>query len=160
MHSCKASVWCLVEFSHTFQSSFLVKRESGRIQLSKDPYNLMNKNSFKYSGLANAKSADIRQYENKGIVLSTKLPKAATSPVGLGQEQHGNLLTGWVQVKNVRKVICSRDFERNFKKVANCVSKTVGGYYRPDLEKPALARWTKYHRALKKTKAMKVCCAR
>ncbi|EKX47990.1 large subunit ribosomal protein L28e, cytoplasmic [Guillardia theta CCMP2712] len=119
-------------------SSFLVKRESGRIQLSKDPFNLMNKNSFKYSGLANGKSADIRQYENKGIVLTTKLTKAATSPA-----------------KSVRKVVCSRDFERNFKKVANCVSKTVGGYYRPDLEKSALARWTKYHRALKKTKAMK-----
>ena len=35
------------------QSSFLVKRESGRIQFSAEKYNLTSQNAFKYQGIAN-----------------------------------------------------------------------------------------------------------
>ena len=41
--------------------------------------------------------------------------------------------------------------------MAKAVKNTVGGYYRPDLVKSALARWTKYHRSLLVIKAKKVC---
>merc|ERR1712134_63205 len=50
-------------------SSFLVKRNF--LELSSEPGNLMNKNSFKFSGLANAEAVDIQDNE-KGITFSTK----------------------------------------------------------------------------------------
>ena len=43
------------------QSSFLVKRESGRIQFSSEKYNLTSQNAFKYQGIANDKAVDISQ---------------------------------------------------------------------------------------------------
>merc|ERR1712110_1340502 len=43
-------------------SSFLVKRNF--LELSSEPGNLMNKNSFKYSGLANAEAVDIQNKKN------------------------------------------------------------------------------------------------
>jgi hypothetical protein len=72
------------------QSSFLVKRESGRIQFSAEKYNLTAKNAFKYQGIANGKAVDISQYyadtdkekkNPKGITLSTKSPKGINAPV-------------------------------------------------------------------------------
>jgi hypothetical protein len=70
------------------QSSFLVKRESGRVQFSAEKYNLMAKNSFKYQGIANDKAVDIAQYYTdkekknpKGITLSTKSAKGINAPV-------------------------------------------------------------------------------
>merc|ERR1712070_129902 len=53
-------------------SSFLVKRNF--LELSSEPGNLMNKNSFKYSGLANAEAVDIQDNE-KGITFSRKIMK-------------------------------------------------------------------------------------
>ena len=72
------------------QSSFLVKRESGRVQFSAEKYNLMSQNSFKYQGIANEKAVDIAQYYTdkekknpKGITLSTKSAKGINAPVAL-----------------------------------------------------------------------------
>ena len=62
------------------QNAFLVKKESGRIQFSKEAYNLTNQNSFKYSGIANSKAADISGADH-GIVLGIKSQKGKTSPV-------------------------------------------------------------------------------
>merc|ERR1711883_37890 len=58
-------------------SSFLVKRNF--LELSSEPGNLMNKNSFKYSGLANAEAVDIQDNE-KGITCSRKNKKNANQP--------------------------------------------------------------------------------
>merc|ERR1711890_167304 len=58
-------------------SSFLVKRNF--LELSSEPGNLMNKNSFKYSGLANAEVVDI-QDDEKGITFSRKNKKNANQP--------------------------------------------------------------------------------
>ena len=72
------------------QSSFLVKRESGRIQFSMEKYNLTAKNSFKYQGIANGKAVDIAQYyaetdkekkSPKGNTLTTKSKKGINAPV-------------------------------------------------------------------------------
>ena len=74
--------WCCL------QSSFLVKRESGRVQFSAEKYNLMSQNSFKYQGIANDKAVDIAQYYTdkekknpKGITLTTKSAKGINAPV-------------------------------------------------------------------------------
>jgi hypothetical protein len=83
------------------QSSFLVKRESGRIQFSAEKYNLMAKNSFKFQGIANGKAVDIQQYYDnkkpKGIVLSTKSSKGINKPVCLflarAKNTHPHLFT-------------------------------------------------------------------
>merc|ERR1711939_299622 len=56
-------------------SSFLVKRNG--LQLSSEPGNLMNKNSFKFSGIANLETVDVADNE-KGITFSRK-NKANTS---------------------------------------------------------------------------------
>ena len=41
------------------QNAFLIKQGSGRIQLSREKGNLLNKNSFRCSGLANSKARHI-----------------------------------------------------------------------------------------------------
>merc|ERR1712094_102803 len=100
-------------------SSFLVKRF---LELSSEPGNLMNKNSFKYSGLANAEAVDIQDNE-KGITFSRKNKKNANQP----------------KRNNV-----SVDLKKDFRKVAKTImKKTEGCNYRKDLKKPALARWYK-----------------
>merc|ERR1712127_779853 len=77
-------VWMLTRGN----SSFLVKRESGRVQFSAEKYNLTAQNSFKYQGIANDKAVDIAQYYTdkekknpKGITLSTKSAKGVNAPV-------------------------------------------------------------------------------
>ena len=62
------------------QNAFMVKKDHGRIQFSKEPYNLTNLNSFKFSGICNTKAADIQGVEN-GIVLGLKSQKGKNSPV-------------------------------------------------------------------------------
>lgn len=53
------------------QNAFLVKRESGRIQMSTSPFNLTNMHSFKDCGISNGKAADISPVEN-GVMLTIK----------------------------------------------------------------------------------------
>merc|ERR1719409_2099808 len=97
-------------------SSFLVKRESGRIQYSAD-------------GKAKKNAT--------GISLSTKSAKGMSCPSKLDNT-----------------TVCAKDFKRDFRRVAKCVKAHVSKT-RSDLVKPALARWTKYHRALKRSAAKK-----
>lgn len=59
-------------------------------------------------------------------------------------------------VKTDKTTKLAKDFTRDFRRVSKAVKNTVGGLYRPDLVKPALARWTKYHRSLLVIKAKKV----
>jgi hypothetical protein len=82
------------------QSSFLVKRESGRIQFSTEKYNLTSSNSFKAQGISNPKAIDISQHyaeadkekkNPKGVTVSFKsgtldkkgdwVPKSVNNPV-------------------------------------------------------------------------------
>merc|ERR1712205_98338 len=117
-------------------SSFLVKRESGRIQFSAEKYNLTAKNAFKYQGIANGKAVDISQYY-ADTDKEKKNPKGITAPSKLS-----------------KTTVCAKDFKRDFRRVAKCIKAHVSRD-RPDLVKPALARWTKYHRALKRAASKK-----
>merc|ERR1712054_394016 len=111
-------------------SSFLVKRNM--LQLSSEPGNLMNKNSFKYSGLANLETVDIQDNE-KGITFSRKNKKNAHQP---------------------KRNVVSTDLKKDFRKVAKTIkNKTEGAHYRMDLSKPALARWYKIWKSQQKAKA-------
>ena len=68
-HSTAFSRWMVMRM----QSSFLVKRESGRIQFSSEKYNLTSQNSFKYQGIANDKAVDISQVRTAS---PSSLPRA------------------------------------------------------------------------------------
>merc|ERR1712094_96773 len=58
-------------------SSFLVKRNG--LQMSAEPNNLMGKNSFTFSGIANANAVGITE-EAKGITFSKKNSKRQRQP--------------------------------------------------------------------------------
>ncbi|KAF1822662.1 ribosomal protein L28e [Dissoconium aciculare CBS 342.82] len=62
------------------QNAFLVKRKgAGGVQFSRDPLNLLNKHSRKYSGYANSQAIGV-QADSNTIALTTKLPKQASRP--------------------------------------------------------------------------------
>ena len=109
-------------------SSFLVKRNG--IQFSREPGNLTGLNSYKYNGLANNKTVSVEAAPGTtktGAVIRKKNNKKANKPAKLHVDT---------------KVI------GGFRRVAAKISKeTAGSHYRPDLEKAALARWTKIHRS-------------
>merc|ERR1712080_7148 len=109
-------LWALTKKNN----AFLVKRNG--LQLSSEPGNVMNKNSFKYSGLANHESVDV-QDNTKGISFSKKNSKNRSQP-------QRNLVTV--------------DLKKGFRQVAQSIKrKTEGANYRKGLSGPALARWYK-----------------
>ena len=67
-----ALVWQLIKNNN----AFLVKRErsnrSGAVQFSKESGNLLNVNSFKYSGIANSKAIGI-DTSDKTITMTLKV---------------------------------------------------------------------------------------
>lgn len=95
-------------------SSFMVKRNG--IILSREPGNLMNKHSFKYSGLAPAKTISI-QSGNKGIVVSTKTKQS------LKPAKSQNSSTIYKPARSTAKAV-----------------KGIVKGYRPDLVQAAIAR--------------------
>mmetsp|Transcript_29857 Transcript_29857/g.97705 ORF Transcript_29857/g.97705 Transcript_29857/m.97705 type:complete len:124 (+) Transcript_29857:52-423(+) len=65
-------VWQLVKKNHCF----LVKRNG--VQFSREPCNLTNANSYKYSGLR-TKAVGLSE-EDKKVVFTIRTPKAASTP--------------------------------------------------------------------------------
>ncbi|CAN0304808.1 unnamed protein product [Ascophyllum nodosum] len=126
--------WSLVR-SHT---CFLYKRNgqtkrSGKVVLTAEPNNLMNKNSYKYSGLANSKAVGIEfAKDSEGrpcAAMCLKSSKKSNKPK-----------------KSVGKSV----IKKSFPSVCQAIEKqTRGTHYRPDLENAALVRWSKVHRALR-----------
>ncbi|KAF9581147.1 hypothetical protein BGW38_001949 [Lunasporangiospora selenospora] len=105
--------WLLIKDNN----SFLVKRNG--VELSKEAGNLLNKNSYKFSGLANKKTIDI-QAAARGVVLSTK----KTS------------VPAFKPSKAIRKVTLTT----GARKSAATIASLARAGYRPDLRKAALAR--------------------
>lgn len=101
-------------------SSFLVKRNGN--EFAREKFNLKNINSRKYSGLAANKAADISLADKK-VTLTTKIAKAARKPA------------------HAESVIPLRKGARGGADVIRAtISRT---YYRRDLKKAALARWSR-----------------
>merc|ERR1712139_467687 len=107
-------------------NAFLVKRNG--LQLTSEPNNVMNKHSFKYSGLANLEAVGIED-NSRGITLTTKNTKNSANPKRNG---------------------VSVDLKKPFRHVAKTIrNKTEGKFYRKDLTNKALARWYKIHKSQK-----------
>jgi len=107
-----------------------VKRNG--LQLTSEPNNLMNKHSFKYSGLANLETVGIED-NTRGCTMTLKVKKNASNP---------------------KRNILSTDLKKDMRKVAKTIkSKTEGKFYRKDLCKPALARWHKVWKSQQKAAA-------
>ena len=93
------------------------------------------------------RDADKEKKSPKGITVSFKsgtldkkgdwVPKSVNNPSKMN-----------------KTTVCAKDPARSFKRVAKCIKSQVSRT-RPDLVKPALARWTKYHRALKRAASKK-----
>ncbi|XP_057457846.1 60S ribosomal protein L28-2-like [Lotus japonicus] len=126
-------VWEIVKRNN----SFLVK-EFGNgtqsVQFSREPNNLYNLNTFKYSGLANKKTVTIQAAgKDQSVLLGTTKSKKETKPAAL-----------------VHKSVMKKEFRRMAKAVQNQVA---DNYYRPDLKKAALARLSAVNRSLKVAKS-------
>merc|ERR1711898_64986 len=107
-------------------NAFLVKRNG--LQLTSEPNNLMNKHSFKYSGLANLETVGIED-NTRGCTLKLKNKKNSSNP---------------------KRNVVSVDLKKDFRKVAQTIkNKTEGKYYRKDLSGAALARWYKIWKSQK-----------
>ncbi|KAF0916739.1 hypothetical protein E2562_011580 [Oryza meyeriana var. granulata] len=127
-------VWELVKKNN----SFLVKQfgnGNAKVQFSKEPNNLYNVHSYKYSGLANKKTVTVQPASVKetSVVLSTTKTKKQNKPANL-----------------YHKSVVRKEFRKMAKAVKNQVS---DNYYRPDLTKPALARLSAVYRSLQVAKS-------
>merc|ERR1712141_806642 len=65
----QAIVWGITRNNHAY---LLKSRKNGGVQFDKHPPNLKNKNTLKYSGLANSKAISIQAgADGKGVVLKS-----------------------------------------------------------------------------------------
>mmetsp|Transcript_25745 Transcript_25745/g.43373 ORF Transcript_25745/g.43373 Transcript_25745/m.43373 type:complete len:144 (+) Transcript_25745:104-535(+) len=116
-------VWLCVKNNN----AFLVKRgkknsRCGATQFSKESGNLMNVNSFKYSGLANKKTIDI----DHNLTLSLKAPKKANAPS-----------------RNIASIPLKKCAKTSMKVVK---SQGCNSFYRADLSSAAAGRYAKLYR--------------
>ncbi|KAJ5755303.1 60S ribosomal protein L28 [Penicillium manginii] len=117
------------------QNSYLVRRNTGGgSQFSRDPLNLVNKHSFKYSGFANTKAIGVQATENGGVAVTTK---KASNPNKPAQNQ---VTVNYGPNAGNRKI---------YKGVA---SKTAQNGYRADLREEAVARVSAVRRSQKAKK--------
>ena len=106
-------------------------------EFTTEPNNLTGLNAWKYSGLANSKTIDLASAGEKGVVLTTK----STEKASVGKP-----------AKALKKVTYTRDFRR----IAKAIKKqTSDKFYRSDLQKAALAKWSLIYASQKKMKAKK-----
>ncbi|EAS37227.1 large subunit ribosomal protein L28e [Coccidioides immitis RS] len=105
------------------QNSFLVNRKSGGgARFTRDPLNLTNVHTRKYSGFSSNKAVGIQAAENNGLTVSTKRPGNPNQPA-----------------KNVVNTPISGT-SHNRKVYKGVANRVVLGGYRPDLRAEAVAR--------------------
>ncbi|DAZ96926.1 TPA: hypothetical protein N0F65_012029 [Lagenidium giganteum] len=101
-------------------SSFLVKRNGN--EFTSEKFNLKNLNCRKYSGLASGKAVDI-SLANKKVTLTTKIAKAVRKPA---------------------KAENAVPLRKGARGSANTIRANISrNYYRRDLKRAALARWSR-----------------
>lgn len=101
---------------------YLVKRNG--VQFSSDPLNLTNRNSYKFSGLANPKAVGVNVVNGK-VTLQVRRTRAARRPAAQ--------LTN-IQLNRARRAGTNR--------AARVIkSATANAFYRADLTKYAIARY-------------------
>jgi large subunit ribosomal protein L28e len=128
-------VWSVIRNN----SSFLVKR--GGSQFSSEPGNLLNVNSFKYSGVANARTVDVAATaDNKGVVLAKK--KAAS------RRRPGNLTLVCNCLPLLATSLAKTTHKKGYRRVAKGLAAELKNF-RPDLKKAALSRASRLVRSSK-----------
>ncbi|XP_074312414.1 large ribosomal subunit protein eL28z-like [Silene latifolia] len=127
-----ALLWEIVKKNN----SFFVKQfgnGSAKVQFSKEPNNLYNIHSYKYSGLANPKTVSVQPGGKDSVVLTTTKTRKQNKPSSL---QHKSAM------------------KKDFRRMAKAVENQVGdNHYRPDLKQAALARLSVVNRSLQVTKS-------
>ncbi|CAO3616916.1 unnamed protein product [Mucor hiemalis] len=108
-------VWAIIKNNN----SFLVKRQN--VQFSAEPANLMNVNSFKYSGLANYKTVSVLANKARGVRVTLRKANKQQNPK-----------------KSINSVVIDKTRRQTSKSVANLIAR--GNKYRPDLRAAAVAR--------------------
>eukprot|EP00850_Spirogloea_muscicola_P018346 SM000167S02959 [mRNA] locus=s167:175889:176691:- [translate_table: standard] len=125
-------LWLLLRKQH----KFLVKRggnNSSSVQFSTEPNNLLNKHSFKYSGLANKKTVGLTAAGDGHVELCTTKTKKGNLP---RSSKNRSLMK-----KDTRKVALA------------VINQVVTNRYRPDLKKAAMARLSAIHKSFRVIKA-------
>lgn len=115
--------WLLTKNS----ASTLVRRTNGA-EFSRERYNVLNRNSRKYSGYAGNKAIDL-SLKDKKIVMTTKVEKKNRFP---------------------SKSASKTPLNKGFRAVVHTInSQTSDSFYRDDLRNAALARWTRLNQIAK-----------
>ena len=124
-------IWNVIRANNSF-----LKTSNG-VTFTKEPNNLTGKNSFKFSGLANQKTVGIT-VDNKKVVMTTR---------------HGgpNKIS-----KAQKKTTLGRRANKQQKGAIAAAKLTSGSYYRADLSKYALARYTALTKSLQLKKTVVV----
>ena len=140
VHVSDSLVWELTQ-KHT---SFMRKANgrtarSGAIRFSLEKGNVKSLSRFQCSGLANSKAVDVvctKSADGKptaAIVTKTRT-KAATQP---------------------KKSMQSIPINSHFRRVEHVITQTtIANYYRPDLQKAVMAKWTKVYQANRRAKGV------
>jgi len=131
----EALVWHLIRDNN----AFLVKRgqtkRDGAVQFSKEPGNLLQVNSFKYSGIANAKTVDLTEVtvDKKKVVQLTK----KNYKKGVNKPAKSN-------TRLTLKTAKSFDSAYSKKAIKNLTAAGKNSIaYRADLTKAAIARYSR-----------------
>lgn len=104
------------------------------VTFSREKFNLMNLNCEKYSGYANSKAVDVSIGKDNKVELATKVSKRSSLPA-----------------KSAHRVPLNKGARAGAHTVA---SNTCDQFYRADLRKAALARWSRLNRLAKVQKGM------
>ncbi|KMZ58977.1 60S ribosomal protein L28 [Zostera marina] len=121
-------IWEIVKRNNAFRVKQFGNGNS-RIEFSKEPNNLYNLNSFKYSGLAQAKTVTIEpEGTDLSVILATSKTKKQNKPAS-----------------SLHRSVMKKDFQKMAKAVKNQV---CDNKYRPDLKDAALARLSSVYRSL------------
>lgn len=113
-------VWNIVRKSSSF------RRKRNHLDLSAEPGNLTNVNSFKASGLAQAQTVDVSLDARGNPTLAISVPRRRN------------------QV-NKSKYVVRLTAGKLARRAANVSRNTSKAFFRADLEKAALARMTRLH---------------
>ncbi|XP_073064467.1 large ribosomal subunit protein eL28z-like isoform X1 [Primulina eburnea] len=125
-------IWEIVKKNNCFLVKEFGNGTAG-VKFSKEPNNLFNVHSYKYSGLANKKTVTIQPGKDQSVLFATTKTKKQNKPAHL-----------------LNKSLMKKEFSRMAKAVSNQVA---DNYYRPDLKKAALARLSVVNRSLKVAKS-------
>mmetsp|Transcript_6050 Transcript_6050/g.8719 ORF Transcript_6050/g.8719 Transcript_6050/m.8719 type:complete len:152 (+) Transcript_6050:399-854(+) len=130
-------VWELVRHNSSFMKKVNGRtKRSGSVKFSVEKGNVKSLSLFQCSGLANSKSVDVDFTSTNGAELVIKAAsKAHSFPA---------------------KTIAVTPLNKDFRRVENIIMKqSIENYYRPDLKKAVLAKWTKVYQTNRRAKGIK-----